>query len=173
MSSLKFHPFCLGLNVLTIFHVIHCMNCPWNVLFSPCALNVTLQWAALVFFFKAFLVGGTRYFIILLSISIAHCSFNTLRLKNGRYFSDDIFKCVFLNENIRISTKISLKFYPRNPIDNNSALVRLMAWCLVGHKPLPEPMITKLHDATWRHYNASYQSTTTEPCKWSMPSGGH
>ena len=37
--------------------------------------------------------------------------FNTLRPgRNCHYFADDIFKCIFLNENIWISLKISLKF---------------------------------------------------------------
>ena len=36
---------------------------------------------------------------------------NTLRPgQNGRHFADDIFKCIFLNENVWIPTKISLKF---------------------------------------------------------------
>ena len=30
--------------------------------------------------------------------------------KNGRHFADDIFKCIFLNENIWIPIKISMKF---------------------------------------------------------------
>ena len=37
--------------------------------------------------------------------------------------ADDIFKCIFLNENIRISIKISLKFVPKGPINNTPALV--------------------------------------------------
>ena len=37
--------------------------------------------------------------------------FNTLRQRqNGRHFADEIFKCIFLNENVWISLKISLKF---------------------------------------------------------------
>ena len=37
--------------------------------------------------------------------------FNTLRPRqNGRHFPDDIFKSIFLNENVWISIKISLKF---------------------------------------------------------------
>ena len=32
--------------------------------------------------------------------------------------ADGIFKCIFLNENVRISIKISLKFVPKGPIDN-------------------------------------------------------
>ena len=38
---------------------------------------------------------------------------NTLRPRqNGRHFADVIFKCIFLNENLLISIKISLKFVP-------------------------------------------------------------
>ena len=48
-------------------------------------------------------------------------SFNTLT--NGRHFADDIFKSIFLNENIKISIKIFLKFVPEGPIDNIQALV--------------------------------------------------
>ena len=51
---------------------------------------------------------------------------NTLRLRqNGRRdFPDDIFKCIFLNENVWISIKISLKFVPKDPINNIPALIR-------------------------------------------------
>ena len=53
---------------------------------------------------------------------------NTLRLRqNGRHFADDIFKCIFLNENVWISLKISLKFVPMGPINNIPALVQIMA----------------------------------------------
>ena len=54
--------------------------------------------------------------------------FNTLRLRqNGCHFPD-IFKCIFLNENVWISIKISLKFVPNGPINNIPALVQIMAW---------------------------------------------
>ena len=43
-------------------------------------------------------------------------------------FPDDIFKCIFLNENVWISIKISLKFVPKGPINNIPALVQIMAW---------------------------------------------
>ena len=50
--------------------------------------------------------------------------FNTLRPRqNGRQFPDDTFKRIFLNENVRISIKISLIFVPKGPINNNPALV--------------------------------------------------
>ena len=54
---------------------------------------------------------------------------NTLRPRqNGRYFADDIFKCIFFNENIWISLQISLKFVPKVQITNISALVQRMVW---------------------------------------------
>ena len=65
--------------------------------------------------------------------------------------ADDIFKCIFLNENDWISIKISLKFVPRSPIDNKPALVQVMAWRRTGDKPLPEPMMTQFTDAYMRH----------------------
>ena len=67
---------------------------------------------------------------------------NTLRPRqNGRHFADDTFKRIFLNENVRISIKISLKFVPKDPINNNPALVQIMAWRRSGDKPLSEPMM--------------------------------
>ena len=76
---------------------------------------------------------------------IALICFNTLRPRqNRRRFSDDSFKCIFLNENIRISIKISLKFLPKGPINNNPALVQIMAWHWSGDKPLSEPMMVGL-----------------------------
>ena len=44
-------------------------------------------------------------------------------IENGRQFADNIFKCIFFNENVRISIKISLKFVPKGPINNIPALV--------------------------------------------------
>ena len=67
---------------------------------------------------------------------------NTLKPRqNGRRFPDDIFKCIFLNERILISIKISLKFVPKCPIDNIQTLVQMMAWWRPGDKPLSESMI--------------------------------
>ena len=49
---------------------------------------------------------------------------NTLRPRqNGRHFADDTFKRIFLNENVIILIKISLKFAPKGPINNVPALV--------------------------------------------------
>ena len=70
---------------------------------------------------------------------------NTLRPRqDGRHFPDDIFICIFLNENEWHSIKISLKFVPKVPINNIPALVQIMAWRRPGDKPLSEPMMVVL-----------------------------
>ena len=70
---------------------------------------------------------------------------NTLRPKqNGRHYADDIFKCIFLNENVWIPIEISLKFVPKGPINNIPALVQIMAWRRSGDKPLSETMMVSL-----------------------------
>ena len=49
--------------------------------------------------------------------------FSTLRQKqNDRHFADDIFKGIFMNENVNIALKISLKFAPKFPFWNIPAL---------------------------------------------------
>ena len=71
--------------------------------------------------------------------------FNTLRLRqNGRHFIDNIFKCIFFNENVWIPIKISLKFVPKGPINNIPALVQMMAWHQLGDKPLSELIMARL-----------------------------
>ena len=71
---------------------------------------------------------------------------NTFRPRqNCCHFPDDIFKCIFLNENVWILIKISLKFVPKGPINNNiPTLVQIMAWHRPGDKPLSEPMMVRL-----------------------------
>ena len=75
-------------------------------------------------------------------VSIYH--FNTLRPRqNGRHFPD-IFKCMLLNENVWISLKISLTFFPKVRINNLPALVRTMVSHRSGAKPLSEAMMISL-----------------------------
>ena len=83
--------------------------------------------------------------ISLLKICAYTTYFNTLRPRQtGRHFADDIFKCIFLNENASIANKISLKFVSKGPINNIPALVQIMAWRRSGDKPLSEPMMVSL-----------------------------
>ena len=67
---------------------------------------------------------------------------NTLRLtQNDHHFPDNIFKCIFFNENVWISIQISLKFVFKHPINNNTPLVQIMARHQPDNKPLSEPMM--------------------------------
>ena len=67
---------------------------------------------------------------------------NALRPRqNGRHFPDHIYKCIFLNETIWMSIKISLKFVLKGQINSISSLVQIMAWRRPGDKPLSEPMM--------------------------------
>ena len=43
--------------------------------------------------------------------------------QNGLHFTDDISKCIFVNEKFCILIRISMKFVHKDPIDNNPALV--------------------------------------------------
>ena len=64
---------------------------------------------------------------------------NTLKLQqNVPYFTDNIFQCIFLNENFWSLNTISLKYVSEGPIDNMVALVQIMAWCWSGDKSLPD-----------------------------------
>ena len=73
----------------------------------------------------------------------------TLRPRqDGRHFPDDIFKWIFLKENVWIPIKISLKIVPKGPSNNIPAVVQIMAWCWPGDKPLSEPMVVSF----WRIY---------------------
>ena len=77
---------------------------------------------------------------------------NSLRpTQNRRHFADDVFKCNFMNENVWIPNKISLKFVHEGPINNISALVQILARRRIGDKPLSEPMMTQFNDAYMRH----------------------
>ena len=56
--------------------------------------------------------------------------------QNGRHFADDIFDCIFWNENVWITIKISLNCVPKCPIKK--------AWRRSGDTPLSEPMTVSL-----------------------------
>ena len=109
----------------TIWVVILCPNVVW----FPNATTLKWQWGGL-------LGSGSQW---------NNAGLNTLRpRKNGHYLPDDISKCLFLNENVWISIKISLTFVLKGQINNIAALVRIMAWCWPGNQPLPEPTMVNL-----------------------------
>ena len=128
------------LNQLTIFL--------WVILYSSfaCYLCISRWGHVLQIYFIAgswgwgmgclLLVVWPVYFhcVLFSSSTIADIWYiGTLRPRqNGHRFPEDIFKCIFLNENVWISLKISLKFVSKGPINNIQALFQIMAWCLVG-----------------------------------------
>ena len=72
----------------------------------------------------------------------------TLRLRQtGRHFPDDIFNCIFLNENFYISFKIS----PKGPMNNIPAMFPITALSRAGDKPLSETMMALFTDEHIRH----------------------
>ena len=107
-------------------------------------------------------------------------SVNTLRPRqNGRHFADDLLKCIFLNENLCNSIQISLKFVPKGPNNNITALVQTMAWCRPGNKPLSGPMVVRLptHICVTRPQWVKLRNSYYKKRKWRAPEalvqGGH
>ena len=81
---------------------------------------------------------------------------------------------LFLNQNVRTSAEISLKFVPKGLINNTPSLVQIMAWRRPGDKPLFEPMIVRLltHICVtrpqWVKPDGSCQSTWSAWLKWGV-----
>ena len=87
------------------------------------------------------------------------------------HFVDDVFKFSFLHgiQNV----KISLRFVPKFPINNNPALVQIMAWCIPGTKPLSEPMMAHITDLRV-HIYTSLGLVPGMPCslpRWMLSAG--
>ena len=72
---------------------------------------------------------------------------NPLRLNQIDHEFADIFKWIFLNENLCILMQISLRFFLKGPINNTPALVQTMAWHWTGGKPLSAPVMAWFTDA--------------------------
>ena len=60
------------------------------------------------------------------------------------FLADDMFKCIFFNQNVWISLNISLQFSHKGSINNIPGLVQIMAWHQPDDKPLSEPMMLSL-----------------------------
>ena len=58
------------------------------------------------------------------------------------HFADNIFKCIFMKEMIQMS----LKGFPRSPVENKSSLVDFIVVMDRNNKILPEPMMTHFID---------------------------
>ena len=164
MSSVKWRPFCFSLNVITIqrrqeFPFHSCLHpYPHTHHTSPTIVVEKTSGLQLNIWSEDFADNCSNrdeYNVLCIeNVStlgwyqhLFHISqwFNTLRQRqHGRHFTDDSFKCIFLNENVIISIKISMKFVPKGPINNIPALVQIMAWRRPGNKPLSEAMMVSL-----------------------------
>ena len=71
--------------------------------------------------------------------------------KMATILTDDIFNCIFLIENDTILIQILLNHVPSGPINNKSALLRVIARRRSGDKLLPGPIMTQFADAYMRH----------------------
>ena len=71
------------------------------------------------------------------------------RADKSRHIAD-IFKCIFENYNLWISTESSLVYVNYGLIDSKAALVQVMA-CRTDEKPLSEPAMAKLTDTYMCH----------------------
>ena len=96
----------------------------------------------------------TAKLCITCALRVSHSGFPSQRASDVESVSlcralvDGIFKCIlWRNSNFHRSLF---------QIDNESALVQVMAWRRAGDKPLPEPMQTQFNDAYMRHWVKEY-----------------
>ena len=124
----RHHAVAEGINILHVYEFCSKIN---NQTFNMLTGNTFQQW-------------NGKYSIVL-HIDLKTQMTTYMRPKqNGRHFADDIFKCTFLNENVWIPIKISLKFVPLGPINNIPSLVQILAWRRPGDKPLSRAMMVRL-----------------------------
>ena len=77
-------------------------------------------------------------------------SLNILRSEqDGRHFTGDIFQMHFRRRKVFFVFWDKFHWRLFLPINNNSALVQVLAWCRIDGKPLPEPMVIEIHAAIW------------------------
>ena len=119
MSSGKWRPSCLGLNVLTegYSNIDSLMGSYW---------------------LRHMIIDSAKY-CMERSIMLTHWGRDKMAAIFQTTFSNAI-----LNENVWISIKISLTFVPKGPINKIPALGQIMAWRRPGDKPLSESMMVSL-----------------------------
>ena len=124
----------------------HIRNIPPMISQSQISCNTPTFYIAAIYIKIIYLYDGNPYYwkdgLYIEMGPWSWFNIKTLRPRqNDRHFADDTFKRIFLNENIWISVKISLRFVPKIWINNIPALVRIMAWHRPRDKPLSEPMM--------------------------------
>ena len=115
------------------------------------AKNVSIWWRHHgLFLFQRFDLSGAEVGIFQ-EVSIMATTSGSQAIKNHNISTGEMTNfSFFFNEHVWISIKISLKFVPKGPIDNNLMLVHVLAWCRTGEKPFPNQMLTQV-TAYMRH----------------------
>ena len=157
MSSVIWRTFCLDRKVLSTEYkgrVTRIVSCHlWVALVTvPLSGNRELSWCQLCLH-ERMALPGFKWSPLMVAFyhrksdDLTNYSplFSTLRSsQHARHFADDISKRIFLNGNIKLTLKVSLKFVPKFRINNVPALVQIIAWRRPGDKPLSEPMMDSL-----------------------------
>ena len=141
--------------LIKFFFLRGCMIGYWcsHVLYLLLSFRVTLL--ALYPPYNRCIVSGKTCRTLVNRVLILQCSacspvwkVNSSRKgQNVRHFADDTFKCIFVNEKFCIL----MTFVPKGKIDNNQALVWIMASRRIGDKPLSEPMLDRFTDTYMRY----------------------
>ena len=71
--------------------------------------------------------------------------------QNGRHFTDEIFTSIFLSENCLVLIKFPLKSLPKDPINNELAMVQILVCGLIGDKLLSDTITAWFPDAYMLH----------------------
>ena len=115
--------------------------------------NVSIWWCHHVMVMASKTAEGLATVMIYYQ-STACCAcanLNSLPWRKWPPFCRQHFQMHFHEWKVCISILISLRFVPKGPIDNKSALVQVMAWHQKGDTPLSEPMQTKFTNAYMQH----------------------
>ena len=117
----------------------------WNIFTSQSQIVITIfqrDWPKRGSCSKPTFILDAGYPVIIMFYYRIFTEVYTLRPRQNRLlFSRRHFQIHFLNENVLISIKISLKFVPKCPINSIPILVLIMAWWRPGHKPLSGPIM--------------------------------
>ena len=162
------------LNLILIFHFVCQQTALWTVFTCSNTLGASL-WNPIG---TVLCITGSpmRAISMLLAMWSSHLGggFNTLRSRQNRHhFADNIFQCVFLNENCCILIELSLKFVTKCSIhkicsigsDNGMAPIRRQAiiWINDGlvywHIYVTRPQwvnVEEAHDRASSHYWVHY-----------------
>ena len=76
--------------------------------------------------------------------------------KMARLFSYSTFKLLLLNEKFSFLIQISLKLFPKLPIESKLTLVQVLAWHLICDEPSLEPMLAPnwWQAITWTNFDS-------------------